>query len=257
VKFSIITPSYNQGQFIQETIDSVISQTGDFDIEYFVMDGGSTDNTVKILKDTATKIKNNHKIKFYWQSRKDGGQVKAINQALSKTTGHIVAYINSDDYYLPNAFATVAKYFQNNSKSLWLVGNCRVSDSRLSWTFWLKHLWPIQYFKSALYVFNTINQPSVFLRKSFINKVGKFDISYHYAFDYDYWLRSINISFPSRIYKTISVFRIHHNSKGNTGFDKQFDEDWKVFISHHPHSIFYFAHALAKDFVKFVYKTVK
>ena len=257
MKFTIITPSYNQGQFIQETIDGVVNQVGDFDIEYHVMDGGSTDGTVKILQQTARKLKNNPKIKFYWQSRKDNGQVDAINQGLAKSTGDIIAYINSDDYYLPNAFNTVATYFNSHPQSQWLVGNCRVSDPHLSWTFCLKHIWPIQYFKNALYVFNTINQPSVFLKKSLIKKVGLFDIKYHYTFDYDYWLRCLKFGLPSRIYKTLSSFRVHPQSKGNTCFKRQFDEDWLVFISHHPKSLFYFAHAMAKDFVNFIYKKLK
>ncbi|MFA7301095.1 MAG: glycosyltransferase family 2 protein [Candidatus Shapirobacteria bacterium] len=257
MKFSIITPSYNQGQFIQETINSVVGQIGDFEIEYFIMDGGSTDDTVKILKATEIKLKNNSKIKYYWQSKSDNGQVDAINQALAKATGDVVAYINSDDYYLPNAFDTVSKYFNNHPKSQWVVGNCQVSDPRLNWTFWLKHIWPIQCFKSALYVFNTINQPSVFLKSSLVKKVGKFNPQYHFAFDYDYWLRCQKRSLPSRIHTFLSVFRIHPQSKGNTGFKKQFDEDWLVFISHHPKSIFYFAHALAKDFVKSIYKKIK
>jgi len=85
MKFSIVTPSFNQAQFIPQTIDSVISQTGDFDIEYFVMDGGSTDNTTKILKKYELQLKNNSKIKFYWQSQKDKGQSDAINQGFKKT----------------------------------------------------------------------------------------------------------------------------------------------------------------------------
>jgi len=79
MKFSIVTPSFNQAQFISQTIDSVISQMGDFDIEYFVMDGGSTDDTAKILKKYEVQLKKNHKIKFYWQSQKDKGQSDAVN----------------------------------------------------------------------------------------------------------------------------------------------------------------------------------
>lgn len=228
MKFSIITPSYNQGQFIQETIDSVVNQVGDFDIEYFVMDGGSTDNTVEILKAIEIKLKNNPKIKFYWQSKKDAGQVDALNQALAKCTGDIVAYINSDDYYLPNAFATVAKHFFTHPKSLWLVGNCQVSDPKLAWTFWLKHIWPIHIFKWASLTLNTINQPSVFLTKSLVKKAGLFNPKYPYTFDHEYWLRCLNYGLPGRIFKYLSVFRIQPDSKGNTAYKKQLDEDYEI-----------------------------
>jgi len=79
MKFSIVTPSFNQAQFISQTIDSAISQMGDFDIEYFVMDGGSTDDTAKILKKYELQLKNNLKINFYWQSQKDMGQSDTTN----------------------------------------------------------------------------------------------------------------------------------------------------------------------------------
>jgi len=79
MKFSIVTPSFNQAKYISQTINSVISQTGDFDIEYFVMDGGSTDDTAKILKKYELQLKNNLKINFYWQSQKDMGQSDTTN----------------------------------------------------------------------------------------------------------------------------------------------------------------------------------
>lgn len=257
MKFSIVTPSFNQGDFIEETIKSVIGQKGDFQIEYFVMDGGSIDKTVEILKKYEKLLQKNQKIKFYWQSKKDKGQTDAINQGLVKATGDIIAYINSDDYYLPDAFKLVCDYFYKHPQKKWLVGNCRVSDPHFSWTFWLKHIWPIHIFKSALYTFNTINQPSVFLKKTLIDKVGIFNTRYHYAFDYDYWLRCLDFSLPGRLFKFLSVFRIHANSKGNTNFNNQFDEDWAIFIKQQPNDFLYFFHALAKKFVKFVYKKMK
>ncbi|MFA6518478.1 MAG: glycosyltransferase family 2 protein [Candidatus Shapirobacteria bacterium] len=257
MKFSIVTPSYNQGQYIEETINSVISQKGDFDIEYFIMDGSSTDNTVAILKKYSKNLSKNPRISFYWQSKKDSGQVDALNQGLAKTNGDVIAYINSDDYYLPNAFNTVAKYFESHPKSLWLVGNCQVSNPRLAWTFFLKHLWPIQCFKDALYVFNTINQPSVFLKKPLVDKVGKFNSDYHYAFDYDYWLRCLKFGLPSRIFNGLSVFRIHEKSKGNTGFIAQFTEDRIILNNYYPNIIERKLHDFGKYLVSHIYKKIK
>ncbi len=97
-KISIITPSYNQGRFIKETIDSVLSQNYP-NLEYWVMDGGSTDETVKVLKSYGKKIN--------WVSKKDKGQTNAINEGLKKVTGDIIAYINSDDVYAPDVFRQV------------------------------------------------------------------------------------------------------------------------------------------------------
>lgn len=257
MKFSIITPSYNQGQFIKKTIDSVINQNGDFDIEYFVMDGGSSDNTIEILKSTEKLLKNSPRISFYWQSGKDKGQTDAINQALKKCSGDIVAYINSDDYYLPGAFQKVVDYFSKNPAKFWVVGNCQVSDPKFNWTFFLKHIWPIHLFKSALLIFNTINQPSVFLKKTLVDKVGKFDTDYHYAFDYDYWLRCQKHSLPGRIFDYLSVFRIQPQSKGNTGFKKQFGEDLDILSKFNPNLIELTFHNIGKFLVEYNYKRMK
>jgi glycosyltransferase involved in cell wall biosynthesis len=252
VKFSIITPSYNQGQFLEQTIRGVVEQQGNFDIEYFIYDGGSSDNSVSIIKKYAKKYNN-----IIWRSHRDNGQVDALNQALSKTTGDIVAYINSDDYYLPGTFTKVHQYFKRHPKKHWLVGNCFVSDPKLRWTFFLKHIWPIHIFKNALLVFNTINQPSVFIRRPLIMKIGKFDQNLHYAFDYDYWLRCNSLELPGRILHNLSFFRVHPNSKGNQYFHHQFDEDWLVFIRQNPNNFLYLIHAFARNFVKYVYKFLK
>ncbi len=257
MKFSIIVPSLNQGQFLEQTLDSVISQSGRFELELIVMDGGSTDNSVQILEACEKKLRMSSDIIFYWQSKKDGGQAAAINKGIRKSTGDVIAYINSDDYYLPKAFDWVEKYFTLHPEKEWLVGNCQISDPNLSWTFFLKHLWPIQYWRNALLIFNTVNQPSVFVKKSLVKKVGYFNENFSYAFDYDYWLRCNAKTLPGRLFKYLAVFRVHLGSKGNSNYFKQFEEDWKIFISQHPVSPYFFAHALAKDFVNFVYKYLK
>jgi glycosyltransferase involved in cell wall biosynthesis len=257
VKFSIITPSYNQGRYLEQTVNSILSQEGDFEIEYFIQDGGSTDNSTTVIKNTLKQFSNDKRLKVYWQSKKDDGQIWAINKALTQISGDIVAYINSDDYYLPGTFKKVQQHFETNPNSQWLVGNCLITDSKLKWTFWLKHLWPIQLSKNFILAFNTINQPSVFLRKELVDKTGSFDEKFKLAFDYDYWLRCSDISLPSRLYTNLSVFRTHARSKSNLNFHHQFDEDWLVFIKQQPNNFLYFIHAMAKDIVKFVYSYYK
>ena len=102
-KISIITPSFNQGKFLEETILSVINQ--DYpDLEYIIIDGGSSDNSVEI-------IKKYEKYLTYWISEKDSGQSSAINKGLKKISGELVAWINSDDLYCPNVFSKIAEYF--------------------------------------------------------------------------------------------------------------------------------------------------
>lgn len=257
MKFSVITPSYNQGNFLEQTIKSVISQTGDFEIEYFVFDGGSTDNSVNILKRYDRKLKGNDKIKFFWQSKKDNGQVDAINLGLKKVTGDVVSYINSDDYYLPGAFQAVFKFFKDNPDKEWLAGNCEVSKKNLKWTFWLKHIWPVNLFPQALLIFNTINQPAVFMKKPLAEKVGSFNNKYHYAFDYDYWLRCSKSSLPGRTTIQLATFRVHQESKGNTGYDKQFSEDMIVAGKYTSNLIIKFIHKIAGLFVKWSYGFLK
>lgn len=218
-RVTIITPSFNQAQFLEQTIRSVVSQKNL--CEYLIFDGGSTDGSLKIIKRYAKKYPSLIK----WTSGQDKGQVDAINQGLKKASGDIVAYLNSDDYYLPGALAKVATYFESHENCQWLVGDCAVSQKNLAWTFFIKHLWPIDRHPIFLKVYNTINQPAVFIRCELVNQVGSFNQKYHYAFDYDYWLRCLKFGTPGRLHRKLAAFRVHHFSKGNTGFIDQFAED--------------------------------
>ena len=222
-KISIITPSFNQAKYLEQTIKSVVEQEYP-NLEYLIMDGGSTDGSVDIIKKYAALYPQIIK----WQSQKDKGQVDAINQGIKKATGDIIAYINSDDYYLPGSFVLVADYFRDHKKSLWLVGDCQVSDPKLSWTFTLKHYWPVQSFKSASFVLNTINQPSVFLRKKLVDKVGLFNPEYPLSFDHEYWLRCVVHQLPARLRRPLSVFRTHPKSLSNQLYEKQLKEDYEI-----------------------------
>jgi len=243
-KITVITPSYNQVEFIEESIRSVVEQ--DYSqIEYLIMDGGSTDGSVNIIREYAQKYPGIIK----WSSGKDKGQVDALNRGLKLATGDIISYLNSDDYYLPGAFKMVNEYFSRYSNKLWLVGNCRVSDPKLSWTFLLKHIWPIGKFPWALHVYNTVNQPAVFLRRGLVKKVGLFNPAYHYAFDYDYWLRCLKFGLPGRHFKDLAVFRVHSGSKGNRGYEAQFKEDLAVAHNYSSGKLILNLHSLATKFL--------
>jgi len=251
-KFSVITPSFNQGQFIEATIRSVVSQ--DYpDWEYIINDGRSVDQSVCIIKTYTRKYPR----KIFWRSHPDRGQVAAINEGLQTASGDIVAYLNSDDYYLPSCFKKVADYFDRHPECLWLVGNCRVTDPRLGWTFFLKHLWPVDKYSWALPVFNTINQPAVFLRRSLIKKVGLFSSDYKYAFDYDYWLRCQKISIPHRLREGLAVFRIHPRSLGSTGYKIQFTEDLEVINKHTRSGLVLLIHHIGSLMTNFAYRFLK
>jgi glycosyltransferase involved in cell wall biosynthesis len=115
LKFSIVTPSFNQGEYLEQTIRSVLDQ-GYEPLEYIVIDGGSTDDSVNVIKRYEDRL-------AYWVSEKDRGQVHAINKGIEKATGDITAFINSDDVYLPGTFNAVASYFESHPECKWVCGD--------------------------------------------------------------------------------------------------------------------------------------
>jgi glycosyltransferase involved in cell wall biosynthesis len=252
MKISVITPSFNQAKYLEQTIKSVVTQSHK-DIEYLIFDAGSTDDSVDIIKKYAKKYPKIIK----WQSKKDKGQVDALNKGLAMAAGDIIAYINSDDYYLPEAFNKIVTAFKENSNTQWLVGNCQVTAKNLSWTFKLKHLVPIHKSKSWLYLSNWINQPTVFLKKDLVNKVGKFNPEYNYAFDYDYWLRCSKIALPSRLKQSLAVFRVHGSSKGSSGYQKQFREQQQIITSFTDNIFMRSLHNLFNYFIVKSYQVIK
>src|SRR3989338_10633474 len=128
MKFSIITPVYNGEKNIAETIESILSQEGDFEIEYIIQDGGSTDSTIKIVESYADRVNTGqypircNKVSIRYSSEKDGGMYDAIEKGFARSSGDVMAYINADDKYLPQAFATVAAILIQYSEIDWVKG---------------------------------------------------------------------------------------------------------------------------------------
>ncbi len=205
-KISIITPSFNQGQFIEETIRSVLLQ-GYSNLEYIIIDGGSTDDTLEIIEKYSDFI-------TYWISEPDEGQSHAINKGLAKATGEVFNWLNSDDYYLPNALLTLGQYFadykhinvfcgqqksENLNKKINNVGGLTVGKtvegSLTSWYFY---------------------QPSTFFRLSVVRQLGGISSELFFCMDLELWINYLTHFGHEGIVQSdtsIAVFRLHENAK--------------------------------------------
>jgi glycosyltransferase involved in cell wall biosynthesis len=198
---SIITPSYNQAGFISETIESILSQAGDFRIEYLVMDGGSTDNSAEIIRQYAERVTSGDwqvqcaGITMHWVSERDKGQADAINKGMRRCTGDIVSYINSDDAYCPGAFQQVVQAFSAQPQADLIFGDGDVIDEHgnLQWE-WLSRPYDHKVMTSYHFLWNDftnyIMQQATFWRKMVIDKIGYFDETFHFALDVEYWIRA-------------------------------------------------------------------
>lgn len=218
LRFSIITPSLNQGRFVEKTIQSVINQ--DYtDIEYVVIDGGSTDNTVDVIKKYQSYMK-------YWVSEPDRGQTDAIRKGFEKSSGDIIGWINSDDcYYSKDVFRKIADVFKSNPDVNICYGDniyINENDSVL----YLRKAVPF-YSKKLLYIWNYINQPTVFFRRKILDEF-ELDLSLHYIMDYEYWLRISGRYKFKYVNSIISASRWHAGCKTISNAQAFVDELEKV-----------------------------
>lgn len=205
-KISIVTPSYNQGQFLEETIRSVLMQ-GYPNLEYIIMDGGSTDNSVEIIKKYEPWLTS-------WVSEKDNGQADAIHRGFEKATGEIIGWLNSDDYLFPSALKVVAQKFLDNLGADQVTGGYVVirSNGREICKY---YSFP-QTFESLLCAGMLFGQMASFWKRKAYFEVGGFDQSLRFCFDYDLFLRLAKKKSPSGIDQVLAAFRLHDMSKSMT-----------------------------------------
>lgn len=201
LKISVVTPSYNQGEFIGRTIESVLSQNYP-NLEYVVVDGGSNDRTVDVLKKYENKIK--------WVSEKDGGQTEAINKGFKMITGEIMAYLNSDDTYEPDTLSVVAQYFVDNPEAMIVYGKGRHVDTNDKYiNDYPTEMVSLDILKNKC----PICQPTVFWRRELWLKIGLFDESLQMGMDYDYWIRVARNYKFGFIDQYLANTRIHGDAK--------------------------------------------
>jgi glycosyltransferase involved in cell wall biosynthesis len=204
-RLTIITPSYNQADFLQRTLDSVLGQGYD-DLEYFVVDGGSTDGSADILSHYDDRL-------AWWVSERDEGQTDALNKGLARATGDIVAYINSDDYYLPGAFDAAVAALEA-SDALWAVGGARFVDAEGRPTeVW----WPKPPPKNRIWWLLGpwgVPQAATFWRREVFDRYGGFRRDMHYVFDTEFGLRlAFDGQLPATIDRELAVRVVHPEAK--------------------------------------------
>jgi glycosyltransferase involved in cell wall biosynthesis len=221
MRITVITPSFNQGRFIEQTIQSVLQQDHP-DVEYLVMDGGSTDSTREVLARYP---------KLQWVSEQDRGQSDAINKGFRAATGEILAWLNSDDWYEPNVLGDVSRYFEDHPECMVLYGDIAFVD--------------IEGRRFLTYTGNKINlpnlkacpdlvrQPSTFWRKEVVEQIGGVDESLHIVMDFDFFLRAgLHWEFHY-IPRIISNYRCYEENKSLSMSRRQVREMLKVYRKNH------------------------
>ena len=220
IRISLVTPSYNHARFIRRTIDSVLSQTGDFELDYRVIDGASGDGTREILESYGSRLA--------WTSERDGGQVDAINHGLRATNGDVVGWLNSDDTLLPGALAKVAAAFTSHPRVEWVHGRCTIIDEDdrevRKWISRYKHYRCKNHTFENFLTEDYVSQMTTFWRTSVHRDIGYLATRFRYAFDHDFFLRLARRGAPIYIEDPIACFRWYEASKSGEGYAVQMRE---------------------------------
>lgn len=199
---SIVTPSYNQASYLEQTIQSVLGQ--DYPrIEYIVVDGASTDRSFEIIKKYNDRL-------AYWISEKDSGQAEAINKGFVRAKGEILGWLNSDDYYLPGTLSAVVKSFEEHPEVVMVYGDMLAVDGDGQTINVLKYK---QLSLQDLLCFQIIGQPSVFFRRSALEKTGLLDTSFHFMLDHHLWIRLAQQGRILHLSQVWSAARYHEQAK--------------------------------------------
>lgn len=219
-KISIITPSYNQGQFLEETMLSVLNQNYP-NLEYIVIDGGSTDNSVEIIKKYQNRLK-------YWVSEKDGGQTDAINKGLRQSNGDIIGWLNSDDTYVPGAFFHVAQAFSACPDCILVHGDRILIDAQSHVIGWSA----LPPFDPTRIGFNVCSE-TAFWRREASERAGGLKTELRFAMDLEFFCRLYQIGKFRKLNQFLGRFRCHENNKSSTIAEvgaEEGEREWKRFF---------------------------
>lgn len=230
-KVSIITPSFNQVRYLEQTILSVLNQ--DYpNLEYLVIDGGSTDGSVDIIKKYQTRI-------AYWESEPDTGQSHAINKGIRKSTGDIIAWLNSDDLYFPSAVSHAVQEFKKNNKLALFYGNCVFIDKKGKFIRYFTEVEDWNELRLRNYT-DFIMQPTTFFSREKLYQVGLLDENLRYGMDWDLWCRLAQSG--DVIYRNLMIAanRDYDETKTNSG---SWDRLRELLIINTRHMTGYWPHA--------------
>ncbi|HUS24862.1 MAG TPA: glycosyltransferase, partial [Candidatus Binatia bacterium] len=224
-RITVVTPSFNQASYLEATLNSVLDQ-GYPDLEYIVMDGGSTDGSVDILRRYASRL-------AYWRSADDDGQSDAINQGFARATGDIFCWINSDDVLRPGALAQAARHLTDGARPAWLIGAAevlevdgQVREVRRPRVLRTEELldWRQHWFA----------QQAVFWTRAMWRSAGPLRTDLHYAMDYDLWLRMLRRSPPLLVPDVLGGYRHHADAKCIADHEAALREMLRVTLRHLP-----------------------
>lgn len=209
-RFSVVTPSYNQGKFVEQTIRSVLCQ-GYPNLEYIIIDGGSTDESVEVIRKYGSHL-------AHWESKRDRGQSHAINKGFERATGEVMCWLNSDDFFPPGTLRAVAEALFEGEGASAVVGHCvqvyadgRAPHRGRGRFESLERL--LEFWKGY-----QMHQPSIFWRREVFERVGYLDESLHLTMDFDYWVRMARHFSFKNIDRDLSYATYHEEAKTGDGF---------------------------------------
>ena len=218
-KISIVTPTYNQGQFLEETILSVLNQCYP-NLEYIIIDGGSVDNSVNIIKKYEDRLS-------YWVSERDSGQTSAINKGFKQSTGDAINWLNSDDMLVPGALRAVGEACMKFPKSEFWFGDFDVIDNKGQIMFSRKS--PVFSYRQLLYGRQLSCQPAVFFRRHVLERIGFLDETFDFCMDIEFWIRAVRLRCKfQQLKKTLALARVHGKTKTILHQDVLYEEHKSV-----------------------------